>query len=96
MNITGTYVIKSNNNVIAEFSNMLTTNGLLFINQYLTGQVRYWSDSIAIGALSSSATTASTTALQYESYRYPVLFKSYATSGSVNQLILKATFDPTA
>ena len=96
MKITGTYVIKSNDKIIGEFTNMLTTNGLLFINQYLTGQIKYWADSIAIGALSSSSTTASTTTLQYESYRYPVLFKTYQSGSSINQIILKATVDPSA
>lgn len=96
MNIRGTYVVKSGDKVLAEFDNMLTTNGLLMINQYLTGNFKYWADSIAIGALATSSTTASTTTLQYESFRYPVLFKSYNTSGSVNQLILKTTIDPIA
>jgi hypothetical protein len=95
MTIIGTYIVKSNDEIIGEFKNMLTTNGLYVINQFLSGQTKYWADTLAIGALSSSATTASTTSLQYEAYRYPVIFKSYQTTASnTNQLILKATIDP--
>lgn len=94
--ITGKYIVKSGDTVIGEYPNMITTNGLTVVNQYLSGQLTYWGDTIAIGALSSSSTTASTKKLQYEILRYPVGLKSYQTSGSVNQLILKATVDPTA
>ena len=94
MNLSGKYVIKSNGVVVTEFENMLTTNGLYVINQFLSGNTKYWADSLAIGALSSSATTVSTLSLQYEVYRYPVIFKSYQTISGSNQLILKATIEP--
>lgn len=94
--ITGTYVISSNGEKLAEYSNMITTNGLEMINKYLTGQTNYWADSIVVGAMGSSSTTASMTTLQYEVFRYPVNLKTYQSSGSVNKIILKATIDPSA
>jgi len=94
--ISGKYVISSDGEIIAEYPNMITSNGLTVINQYLSGQIKYWADTLVIGTMSSSSTTASTTKLQYEIFRYPVGLKSYVTSGSINQLILKATIDPAA
>lgn len=94
--ITGTYVVYSDGKKLAEYPNMITTNGLEMINKFLTGQNRYWADSMVIGSLASSATTASTSSLQYEAFRYPVNLKTYQSSGSVNTIILKATIDPTS
>ena len=65
MSITGTYVIKSDGVVIGEYKNMLTANGLYLINQYLSGNTKYWADSIAVGALSTVATASTTASLQY-------------------------------
>ena len=75
---------------------MLTTNGLDAINKYLAGQGRDWAGTLAVGALSSASTTISSSALQYELARYPVTFKSYRNVGGINQIVLKATIDPTA
>lgn len=95
--IKGTYVISSNGEKILEVDNMITANGLLAINRYLSGQAKYWAESIAVGALSSSATASTTQSLQYEIFRYPVTLKSYVSlSTSTNQQILKATIDPLA
>lgn len=94
MSMSGRYVVRSGDLIIGEFNNMLTTNGLLAINQYLSGQSRFWADTLVIGALSTSSTTASMTTLQYETYRNPVNFKSYQTVSGSNQIVLKATIDP--
>lgn len=94
--ITGTYVVYSDGVKISEHSNMITENGLMMINKYLTGQIKYWANTLVVGALSTTATASSTASLQYEIYRYPVNLKAYQSSGSVNQLLLKATIDPTA
>lgn len=95
MNLTGTYKIISSGSVIGEYQNMITTNGLLAINQYLAGLIPSWAGSIGIGGLYTNATASSTTALDYEFRRYPITLKSYRTvSASVNQIALKATIDP--
>lgn len=73
---------------------MLTNNGLLVVNQYLTNAIPSWAGSIGIGLLSSSATTASTQFLQYEVVRVPVTLKSYRTVSGSNQIVLKATLNP--
>jgi hypothetical protein len=93
--ITGKYVVSSGGKIIGEYKNMLTNNGLLVINQYLSGQTRDWGGSLALGLLSSSATTASTTTLQFETARYPTNFKAFRTVSGSNQIVLKATLDPT-
>jgi hypothetical protein len=95
--MNGKYVIYSGTEKIGEYPNMITTNGLEMINKYLSGQNKYWADTLVVGALSSSSTSASTAALDYEIYRYPINFKSYeSTASSTNKIILKATVDPTA
>jgi len=95
MTIKGKYVISSNGEVLAESENMITTNGLTVINQYLSNALPSWAGSIAVGSLGSTATSSTTTALQYEFLRTPVLLKTYRTVSGVNQIVLKATLDPT-
>jgi hypothetical protein len=96
MNFEGAYVVKSDGVILGEYKNMITTNGLNFINQFLSGQSLYWADSIAVGALQGTPTTIDTEQLEHELYRYPVNFKSYevVTASGFNRLILKATIDP--
>lgn len=94
--ITGTYVVKSGGEIIGEYKNMLTANGLYLINQFLTGQSQFWADSLAVGALSSVSTSSSTASLQYEMFRYPVIFKTYQTVSGSNQILFKVTVDPLA
>jgi hypothetical protein len=94
--ITGTYVVKSDGKVIGEYKNFITANGLYVINQFLAGQGRDWGGTIAIGTLNTVATASSTTNLQFEIARFPVILKSYSSSGAFNRQILKATIDPAA
>ena len=75
---------------------MLTSNGLLVINQYLTNALPSWAGSIGIGTLSSSVTASTTQYMQYEFTRVPVTLKSYRTVSGSNQIVLKATLDPEA
>jgi hypothetical protein len=97
MDLTGTYRITSSGSVIGEYQNMITTNGLLAINQYLAGLIPSWAGSLGIGTLYNNITASSTVALDYELKRYPITLKSYRTvSSSVNQIALKATIDPDA
>lgn len=93
--INGFYRIISNGEVVAESKNMITANGLLAINSFLSGQTRSWAGSLAIGTLNSASTNSATTALQYEIARYPVSFISYV-AGSPNLQVVKATIDPSA
>jgi len=95
MELTGKYVISSNGKILAESNNMITANGLTVINQYLANLIPSWAGSIAVGGLSSTSTASSTNFLQYEFFRTPVIFKSYRTVSGSNQLVLKATLDPT-
>jgi hypothetical protein len=94
--ITGKYVVSSNGKIIVESDNMITANGYAAINAYLTGNGRDWAGTIAIGALSSVATSSATQTLQYELARYPTTFKSYRTISGSNQVVLKTTLDPAA
>ena len=95
MNLTGTYRIISSGSLIAEYHNMVTTNGLLVINQYLAGLIPSWAGSLAVGCLSVNSTDPNMTELDYELKRYPITLKSYRTvSSSVHQIALKATIDP--
>ena len=95
MNLTGTYRVTSSGFLIGEYQNMITTNGLLAINQYLAGLIPSWAGSIAVGSLVINNTDPSTTELDYELKRYPVTLKSYRTvSSSVHQIALKVTIDP--
>jgi hypothetical protein len=95
MNLTGTYRITSAGSLIGEYQNMITTNGLLTINQYLAGLVPSWAGSIGIGTIYTNPTASSTEFLDHEIRRYPVTLKSYRTvSASINQIALKISVDP--
>jgi hypothetical protein len=95
MNLTGTYRITSSGSLIGEYQNMITTNGLLAINQYLAGLIPSWAGSIGVGVLSQNPTSSTTISLDHEVRRYPITLKSYRTvSASVNQIALKASLDP--
>jgi hypothetical protein len=95
MNLTGTYKVTSSGSVIGEYQNMITTNGLLTINQYLAGLVPSWAGSIGIGTIYTNSTAPSTEFLDHEIRRYPVTLKSYRTvSASINQIALKISVDP--
>ena len=96
MTVKGKYVVSSNGKVLAESENMITSNGLTVINQYLSNSIPSWAGSIAVGALSSVSTASSTTALQHEFLRIPVLLRTYRTVSGTNQIVLKATLDPTS
>jgi hypothetical protein len=92
MNLKGKYIFSSNGEILFEGENIITTNGALMINRYLANSSVEWAGTLAIGALGT--TSASTdTKLGYEIYRTPITLKSYISSGSVNQIAMKATLD---
>ena len=70
---------------------MITNNGLVSINKFLVGANGDWAGSIGIGLLSTSATTASTTNMQYEIARYPINLKSYRPLSASSKIILKTS-----
>ena len=92
--IAGKYVVSSNGEVLAEVNNMLTTNGLDAINRFLVGQARDWAGTIGLGAINSASTTVSSSVLQYEIAKYPTTLKSYRNISGSNQIVIKATLDP--
>jgi len=81
--------------VVIEKENVITNNGILMMNKFLTGNAIDWAGSIALGVLSKNTPSATQTSLDYEVARYPVTLKSFKqiSSGS-NQIILKTTIDP--
>jgi hypothetical protein len=92
MNLKGKYIFSSNGKTLFEGENIITKNGALMINRYLANSSTDWAGTLAIGALGT--TSASTDIkLGYEIYRTPITLKSYVTSGSVNQIAMKATLD---
>jgi len=92
MNLKGKYIFSSNGKILFESENIITQNGALMINRYLANSSTDWAGTLAIGSLGT--TSASTDIkLGYEIYRTPITLKSYVTSGSVNQIAMKATLD---
>jgi hypothetical protein len=92
MNLKGKYIFSSNGKILFEGENIITQNGALMINRYLANSSTDWAGTLAIGSLGT--TSASTDIkLGYEIYRTPITLKSYVTSGSVNQIAMKATLD---
>jgi len=91
--IKGRYVFKTNGEVICEGENVITTNGSLMINRHLANSSLDWAGTLAVGTLGT--TSASTdTKLGFEVYRNLVNLKSYVTTSGSNQLVIKASLDP--
>jgi hypothetical protein len=92
--IKGFYRVTSNGEFVAEYENMITSNGLQAINEFLCGMIPDWAGSIAIGSLNSNPTTSSTQFLDYEYLRYPTTLKGYVSSSAINKISLKTSLDP--
>ena len=75
--ITGKYIIKIDGEVVAEKSNLITTNGFLMINRFLAKSSTDWAGSIVVGAMTNSPAITDKT-LYYELARSPITLKSYA------------------
>lgn len=90
--LKGKYIFKSNGKILFEGENIITENGALMINKYLSNSAVDWAGSIAVGALYTNSASTDTK-LAYEIYRTPVTLKSYITTSGSNQLALKATLD---
>lgn len=74
--IKGKYIIKSDDKVICEKDNLITTNGFLAINRFLTKGSMDWAGSLVVGGLTNIAKVSDKT-LYYETARVPVTLKSY-------------------
>jgi hypothetical protein len=96
--LKGTYVFKQDGIEIGRSENIVTTNGKTAILQYLCGSVSEWASSIAVGAMASPVSPATTApaltdlTLAYEIARSAVTLKSFQV-GSPNLLIVKGTLD---
>lgn len=85
--IKGKYLLKINNNIITECSNVITTNGFSIIRNYLASASRSWAGSIAVGSLNSNAPTISDSSLEFEIARVPILISSVDDT----EIVLNAT-----
>jgi hypothetical protein len=92
--MTGTYVIKSGDEIIAESKNVITASGFSAINSFLAGGLRSWAGTLALGAIVNTVAASTDTALNYEILRYPVSFRAYNTNSGSSQIVLKATLEP--
>ena len=84
--IKGRYVVKIGDSV-KEFNNVITTEGLAIIRNYLAGNTSNWAGSIAVGTLNLSAPSSSDSKLEFEIARVPVLIYSVED----NEIVLNAT-----
>jgi hypothetical protein len=85
--IKGRYTIKDSSGIVYECENVITSDGLSIIRNYLAGNTSSWAGSIAVGALNSSAPTSSDSKLEFEISRVPVLIYSVED----NEIVLNAT-----
>lgn len=92
--ISGKYVVSSNDTIISEFKNVITASGFIAINSFLTGNLRSWAGTLAIGGLANTVAASTDVSLNYELTRYPVAFRSYYSNSGSNQIVLKATLSP--
>ena len=92
--ITGTYVVKSGDEIIAESKNVITASGFVAINSFLAGNLRSWAGTLAVGSITNTVAASTDASLNYEITRYPVAFRSYYTNSGSNQVVLKATLSP--
>lgn len=90
--LKGKYIFRSNGEILFEGENIITQNGALMINKYLSNSAVDWAGSIGIGVLYTNSASTDTK-LAYEIYRTPITLKSYLTSSGSNQIALKATLD---
>jgi hypothetical protein len=89
----GKYIFKSDGKIIAEKENILTGNGIYMINQYLADSSFVWAGTIGVGAYYTVAASTDTT-LSYEFARAQISLKTYQTTSGSNEIIIKATLDP--
>jgi hypothetical protein len=85
--VKGKYILRVDNNVIAECDNVITEDGLSIIRNYLAGSARSWAGSIAVGSLNLNNPTTTDSALEFEISRVPVLISSVDDS----EIVLNST-----
>lgn len=83
----GTYVFKENGVEIAKSENLITNSGRKIIMQYLAGARQSWASDLAIGAMNIPA-TALDTQLGFETFRSPIVFKTFSLAQGQNPDLL--------
>lgn len=83
----GFYRIYLDNEVVAEFDNLITDNGKKAIGRFLSGQQSFWADSIAIGSGSSSP-QQSDDSLDMEFWREGIDLRVY--SADENEILVRS------
>ena len=85
--IKGRYVFKLGDDIIHECKNVITSDGLDIIRNYLAGTNANWAGSIAVGSLNLSAASSSDSSLEFQISRTPVLISSVEDT----EIVLTAT-----
>lgn len=88
--IKGRYLFKVNGEVVHECYNVITSEGLDIVRNYLAGTSPSWAGSISVGSLNLSAPSTSDSALEFEIARVPVLISSV----DGIEIVLTATLGP--
>lgn len=87
--IKGIYRFKQDGKVIAEKENILTANGLKYINLYLSNSVPEWAGTLVIGALSTTAASTDTRL----GYQFGSSLVTNKTFYSGSQIVLQSSLD---
>lgn len=85
--IRGRYLIKIDGEVVSECNNIITTDGLSIIRNYLVGNLTNWAGSIAVGSLNLVTPSINDTQLEFQIARVPVSISSVED----NEIVLNAT-----
>jgi hypothetical protein len=87
MDFRGSYRFLLDGQEVASSKNIITTTGKETIKRFLAGNIVDWCGGMAVGAISTAAST-SDTALYFEIDREKTLFRSF----NNNKIIVKASF----
>lgn len=88
--IKGRYLVKVDGEVIHESSNVITSDGLNIIRNYLAGTTGSWAGAISVGSLNSVSPSTTSTKLEFEITRVPILISSVDDT----EIVLTATLGP--
>lgn len=87
--IKGKYIVSQNGNVIGEFNNAITNEGMSIIRSYLANPGIEWCGAISIGSLNTTASANTNTSMDFEILKTPVLLRSIQNS----EIVIKAALD---
>ena len=90
----GTYVFKQEGKEIGRSSNLITANGRTMILQYLSTARQDWAADMAVGAMPTNANgqapLSTDTQLNFETYRTPVILKTFIPASGINPDLILA------